>query len=120
MEHETQRTVRITQFERAIEETMRPGNFIGYREDWDFVQDLEGVSARVMKLIPEGHATDAVQILETFLAASYETVAEVRRAHGRKRSFMPGFERVPAGGPAAEPQSSFLERARRRWPRGGG
>ena len=46
-------------------------------------------------------------------------VAEVRRAHGRKYSFMPGFERVVEGGPAVEPRPSFLERARSRWPRGG-
>jgi uncharacterized Zn finger protein len=41
-------------------------------------------------------------------------VAEVRRAHHRKVSFMPGFERLVAGqGPSQEP--SFLERARKRW-----
>ncbi|NOY92977.1 MAG: hypothetical protein GXP55_17475 [Deltaproteobacteria bacterium] len=43
-------------------------------------------------------------------------VAEVRREHSRKHSFMPGFERVVKGGTGAEP--SFLERARSRWPRG--
>jgi tetratricopeptide (TPR) repeat protein len=46
-------------------------------------------------------------------------VAEVRREHGRKYSFMPGFERVVEGGPAVEPRPSFLDRARSRWPRGG-
>ena len=45
--------------------------------------------------------------------------AEVRREHGRKYSFMPGFERVVDGGPAVELRPSFLERARSRWPRGG-
>ena len=45
--------------------------------------------------------------------------AEVRRVHGRKYSFMPGFERVVDGGPAVESRPSFLERARSRWPRGG-
>ena len=44
-------------------------------------------------------------------------VALVRREHGRKYSFMPGFERLAAGGPAVEPRPSFLERARSRWPR---
>ena len=53
-------------------------------------------------------------------AAQWEAVvAEVRREHGRKYSFMPGFERVAAGKPAREPRPSFLERARKRWPRGG-
>jgi uncharacterized Zn finger protein len=46
----------------------------------------------------------------------HELVADVRLRHGRKTSFMPGFERVAAGGPALEHHPSILERARRRWP----
>ena len=43
-----------------------------------------------------------------------ELVERIRGAHGRKYSFMPGFERLVAGqGPSQEP--SFLERARQRW-----
>ena len=45
-----------------------------------------------------------------------ELVADVRCRHGRKTSFMPGFERVADGGPALEHHPSILERARRRWP----
>lgn len=44
----------------------------------------------------------------------------VRREHGRKYTFMPGFERVASGGPAEEPRPSFLERASEHWPRGRG
>ena len=47
-------------------------------------------------------------------------VNAVRREHGRKYTFMPGFERVAAGGPAEEPRPSFLERASGHWPRGRG
>jgi uncharacterized Zn finger protein len=40
-------------------------------------------------------------------------IAEIRRDHKRKSSFMPGFERIVAGaGPKQEP--SFLDRARKR------
>lgn len=46
-----------------------------------------------------------------------ELVEEIRRRHHRKSSFIPGFERVAAGGAAQEPGSSFLERTRGRWPR---
>jgi len=45
-----------------------------------------------------------------------DLVADVRSLHGRKTSFMPGFERVAAGGPAVEHQPSMLERAKGRWP----
>jgi hypothetical protein len=41
-------------------------------------------------------------------------IAEIRREHGRKSGFMPGFERIVRGtGPSQEP--SFLDRARSRW-----
>jgi uncharacterized Zn finger protein len=43
-------------------------------------------------------------------------IAEIRREHRRKSSFMPGFERIVRGaGPGSEP--SFLDRARSRWAR---
>ncbi len=38
---------------------------------------------------------------------------ELRSAHRRKTSFLPGFDRIDAGRSAREP--SFRERARRRW-----
>lgn len=46
-----------------------------------------------------------------------ELVADVRLRHGRKTSFMPGFERVAEGGPAVDHEPSMLERARSRWPK---
>jgi tetratricopeptide (TPR) repeat protein len=45
-------------------------------------------------------------------------VADVRDRHYRKKGFMAGFEQIVSGAPKhAEP--TFLERAKRRWPRGG-
>ena len=44
-------------------------------------------------------------------------VEQVREQHGRKYSFMPGFERIVEG--RTHPtQPSFVDRARRRWPKG--
>ena len=43
-------------------------------------------------------------------------VTGVRRAHGRKYSFMPSFERVVANQPPP-PRMSFLERAQQQWQR---
>ena len=49
-----------------------------------------------------------------------DLVADIRQRHRRKTSFMPGFERVAAGGPALEREPSILERAKSRWPKLGG
>ena len=47
-----------------------------------------------------------------------ELVAGVREEHHRKYSFMPGFEAV-VDGSARKKKPTFLDRARKRWPRGG-
>jgi tetratricopeptide (TPR) repeat protein len=44
-----------------------------------------------------------------------DLVNDVRQLHGRKTSFMPGFDRVAAGGPAVEQHPSMVERASSRW-----
>jgi len=52
-------------------------------------------------------------------AEAWDTlVEEVREAHYRKYSFMPGFEAV-VDGSARKREPTFLERARKRWPKGG-
>ncbi len=61
---------------------------------------------------------------DCYLAAGQQAVWEalvtdIRARHRRKRSFMDGFVRVASGGPATEPRPSFLERAKKRWPKKG-
>jgi len=52
------------------------------------------------------------------LKADWEAlVADVRNRHYRKKGFMTGFEQIISGARHVEP--TFLERARRRWPKGG-
>ena len=52
------------------------------------------------------------------LAALDALVADVRMRHSRKKGFMAGFEQIVSGASKhAEP--TFLERAKRRWPRKG-
>jgi uncharacterized Zn finger protein len=45
-------------------------------------------------------------------------VADVRERHYRKKGFMAGFEEIVSGAPK-RPEPTFMERAKRRWPRGG-
>ena len=42
-----------------------------------------------------------------------QLAAEIRARHGRKSSFMPGFDRLDAS--VSKPEPPFLDRARRRW-----
>ncbi len=64
-----------------------------------------------------GRARDCY--LRAELPGTWQVVVDqVRRDHGRKYSFMPGFEDIVEGRDK-EPEPSFLERARTRWPRGG-
>ena len=46
-----------------------------------------------------------------------DLIADIRHRHGRKTSFMPGFEHVAADGPAVEHEPFMLERAKSRWPK---
>ncbi|MCG2794744.1 MAG: hypothetical protein L6427_02540 [Actinomycetia bacterium] len=52
------------------------------------------------------------------LQADWEALAaDVRERHYRKKGFMAGFEQIISGAPRRA-RPDFLERARRRWPRG--
>ena len=44
-------------------------------------------------------------------------VADVRERHYRKKGFIAGFEEIVSDAPK-DPEPTFMERAKRRWPRG--
>ncbi|MBU2497377.1 MAG: hypothetical protein KKE57_00600, partial [Proteobacteria bacterium] len=53
------------------------------------------------------------------LEADWEAlVADVRGRHSRKKGFMARFEQIVSGG-CKHVEPTFLERAERRWPKGG-
>ncbi len=62
----------VTQIESAMEAALRPGHFIHYNASWNFVRRLERVAARLKTLVDDGQAAIAVELYETFIAASYE------------------------------------------------
>jgi tetratricopeptide (TPR) repeat protein len=74
--------------ERAIEDALRPGDFIDYRRSWDFVRGVEEVAAKVKKLISKGRAAEAVVLFETFIAAAYEKAEEIDDSSGRFGMFV--------------------------------
>ena len=65
------RGARRDALEAAIEAALRPGQFIGYGADWDFVADLEAVAGRIETLV-RADAARAAGLYETFLAGCYE------------------------------------------------
>lgn len=73
---------RTDDLEKAIENALAPGVFIGYRQTWDFVERLEAVHARIASLIEKDEARRAVTLLETFIAGCYEKSAEIDDSSG--------------------------------------
>jgi hypothetical protein len=73
--------------EAAIEAALRPGHFIGYRADWDFVADLEAVAGRIEALLP-AEAARAAGLYETFLAGCYEKAQEIDGSSGNFGMFI--------------------------------
>ena len=75
------RRARHDPLEAAIETALRPGQFIDYRTEWDFVSELGGIRTQIDHLA----RTDpqrAVRLHETFLAGCYEKAEEVDDSNG--------------------------------------
>jgi tetratricopeptide (TPR) repeat protein len=75
------RPVRQGPLEAAIETALRPGQFIGYRTEWDFLSELEKVRTQIDQLARTDPAR-AVRFYETFLAACYEKANEIDDSSG--------------------------------------
>ena len=73
---------RKDELERAIEDALAPGAFIGWRDSSGFVEGVEAVRARIASLLESGQAGRAVALLETFIAGCYEKSAEIDDSSG--------------------------------------
>jgi tetratricopeptide (TPR) repeat protein len=76
-----QRPVRQDPLEAAIETALRPGQFIDYRTEWDFVSELGGIRTKIDQLAPTDPKR-AVRLHESFLAGCYEKADEVDDSNG--------------------------------------
>jgi len=74
--------------EQAIEDTLSPGAFIGYRDSWGFVGEIEAVRGKIAALIKKGGAARAVGLLETFIAGCYEKSEEIDDSSGSFGQFV--------------------------------
>jgi hypothetical protein len=75
------RAARHDPLEAAIETALRPGPFIDYRTEWDFVSELEAIRTKIEQLAPTDPAR-AVRLHESFLAGCYEKADEVDGSNG--------------------------------------
>jgi len=74
--------------EQAIEQAFEPGEFIGWRDMWEFVEDLEVVASRIAALVGGGGAARAAGLYETFIAACHEKVEEIDDSSGAFGTFV--------------------------------
>ncbi|EFK06316.1 conserved hypothetical protein [delta proteobacterium NaphS2] len=84
------KTKKITEteiIESAIEESLRPGDFIGYDSSWSFVSDLEKVKNRIDDFINK-EPIRSVGLIETFIAACYEKAEEIDDSSGSFGDFV--------------------------------
>jgi len=70
-----------------MEAALRPGQFIGYRADWDFVAGLEKIAGRIEGLVRSDPAR-AAALYETFLAGCYEKAQEIDGSSGNFGMFI--------------------------------
>jgi hypothetical protein len=73
--------------EAAIETALRPGQFIDYRAEWDFVSELEEITTQIDQLA----RTDpdrAVRLYDSFLAGCYEKADDIDGSSGKFGMFV--------------------------------
>ena len=67
--------------EAAIETALRPGQFIDYRTEWDFVSELGEIRTQIDQLAST-EPERAVRLHESFLAGCYEKADEIDDSNG--------------------------------------
>lgn len=73
--------------ESAIENSLRPGDYIGYNSSWSFASDLEKVKNKIDNVINK-EPIRAIDLIETFIAACYEKAEEIDDSSGSFGDFV--------------------------------
>ena len=73
----------ISQIELALD----LGQFISYKQSWDFVHDLEDTKSKIDDLMENGEADRAVRLYEMFLSGCYEKAEEIDDSGGNLGMF---------------------------------
>ena len=98
----------------SIERTLDFGQFVSYRQTWDFVSDLDRIKGQIDALVQEGEAERAIRLYEVFLAGVYDKAEEIDDSGGELGAFFEGLlvswiiARQKAGCPAEETVREIL------------
>ena len=77
--------------ELAIEDALRPGQFIDYRSGSEFVRGLHQVKEQIDRLIAAGEPQRAASLYESIIAGCYEKTEEVDDSDGDLGTFAEGL-----------------------------
>lgn len=83
----TRGTKKPDPLERTIEVALEPGRFIGWRDRFSFVEDLDNLAERLAVLIGSEPAR-AAALHETFIAGCFEKASEVHNEGGSFGEFV--------------------------------
>ena len=73
--------------ESAIEDSLRPGDYIDYNSNWSFVSDLEKVKNKIDNVVKK-EPIRAIDLIETFITACYEKAEEIDDSSGSFGDFV--------------------------------
>ncbi len=73
--------------EYAIEDAIKPGDFIGCNEGWAFISGLEKVKEQIDDVASK-QPLQAVDLIETFIAVCYEKAEEIDDSSGSLGMFV--------------------------------
>jgi hypothetical protein len=90
MKRSSRTKARPDAIETAIEDALRPGDFIPERATGSFVAELEAVEKKLEALVAT-HPARAVTLFETFLAGAYEKAEELDDSGGNFGMFVDGL-----------------------------
>jgi len=71
----------IDPIDKAIEVALSPGSFISYNASWSFVDDVQGVTNDIGKIVKK-EPERAAHLYETFIAACHEKADEIDDSSG--------------------------------------
>ena len=71
----------------TIAEALELGDFISYKESWDFVSNLESAKEKIDRLVEVGEANRSVPLYEMFLSGCYEKAEEIDDSSGNLGMF---------------------------------
>lgn len=73
--------------ESAIEDSLRPDDYIEYNSSWSFVSELEKVKNKIDNVVNK-EPIRAIDLIETFIAACYEKAEEIDDSSGSFGDFV--------------------------------